>query len=102
MRTSSWSYIVGMSFHPLEVILHSLIDRVSKNGNVLLNIDPSAEGVIPDEQRGLLLGIGDYLGRYGESIYATRAWEVYGEGPTAMGGGSFTPSVAGTARDIRF
>ena len=102
LSTSSWSYIEGISYHPLEVILHSLIDRVSKNGNVLLNIAPTAEGVIPDEQRGLLLGIGDYLRRYGESIYATRAWEVYGEGPTAMGGGSFTPSVAGTARDIRF
>jgi alpha-L-fucosidase len=79
-----------------------LIDRVSKNGSVLLNIAPTAQGVIPDEQRRLLLAIGDYLRCYGESIYETRAWEVYGEGPTAMGGGSFTPPVAGTAQDIRF
>ncbi|HZP52910.1 MAG TPA: alpha-L-fucosidase [Actinocrinis sp.] len=102
LSTSSWCYTEGISYHPLDVILHSLIDRVSKNGSVLLNIGPTAEGVIPDEQRSLLLGIGDYLRRYGESIYETRAWDVYGEGPTAMGGGSFTPPVAGTPRDIRF
>jgi alpha-L-fucosidase len=102
LSTTSWCYTEGISYHPLEVILHSLIDRVSKNGSVLLNIGPTAEGVIPDEQRSLLLSIGDYLRRYGESIYETRAWDVYGEGPTAMGGGSFTPPVAGTAQDIRF
>jgi alpha-L-fucosidase len=75
---------------------------VSKNGNLLLNVAPTAEGAIPDEQRDLLLSIGDYLRRFGESIYATRAWTLHGEGPTAMGGGSFTPPVAGTERDIRF
>jgi len=102
LSTSSWSYVDGISYLPLELIVHSLIDRVSKNGSVLLNIAPTAEGVIPEEQRRLLLGIGDYLRRCGESIYETRAWTVYGEGPTAMGGGSFTPPVAGMARDIRF
>jgi alpha-L-fucosidase len=102
LSTSSWCYVNGIGYHPLELIVHSLIDRVSKNGGMLLNIAPTAEGVIPDEQRQLLLGIGDYLRRFGESIYDTRAWTVYGEGPTAMGGGSFTPSVIGTARDVRF
>jgi alpha-L-fucosidase len=102
LSTSSWCYVDGISYHPLELIVHSLIDRVSKNGSVLLNIAPTAQGVIPDEQRRLLRGIGDYLRRCGESIYGTRAWTVYGEGPTAMGGGSFTPPVAGTARDVRF
>jgi alpha-L-fucosidase len=100
--TASWSYTTGMSYFSLEQLLHSLIDRVSKNGNVLLNFSPTAEGAIPDEQRALLLGIGDHLRRSGESIYATRAWSVYGEGPTKMGGGSFTPPVAGTGQDIRF
>jgi alpha-L-fucosidase len=100
--TEAWSYTTGMSYFSLEQILHSLIDRVSKNGNMLLNFSPTAEGIIPDEQRTLLLGIGDYLRQSGESIYATRAWSVYGEGPTAMGGGSFTPPVAGGGEDIRF
>ena len=77
-------------------MLHSLIDRVSKNGNMLLNIAPMADGTIPAGQRTILLGIGDYLKRFGESVYATRAWDVYGEGPTKMGGGSFTTPREGT------
>jgi alpha-L-fucosidase len=100
--TSTWCYTRDISYHTLEQLLHSLIDRVSKNGSVLLNISPTAEGAIPDEQRSLLRGIGDYLRKFGESIYSTRAWTVYGEGPTVMGGGSFTPPVAGNDKDIRF
>ena len=83
-------------------MLHSFIDRVSKNGNMLLNIAPMADGTIPQGQKDILLGIGDHLKRFGESIYATRAWTAYGEGPTKMGGGSFTRPTAGTAQDIRF
>jgi alpha-L-fucosidase len=61
-----------------------------------------ADGTIPQGQRTVLLGIGDHLKRFGESLYATRAWTVYGEGPTKMGGGSFTAPVAGTNKDFRF
>ena len=46
--------------------------------------------------------MGDWLGRFGESIYATRVWSTYGEGPTQMGGGSFSGPRAGTPQDIRF
>ncbi len=102
LSTSTWCYTDDISYHSLEQILHSLVDRVSKNGNLLLNISPTADGVIPAEQRAVLLGIGDYLRRFGESIYDTRAWTVYGEGPTPMGGGAFTPPVAGTDADLRF
>ncbi|MBX6384856.1 MAG: alpha-L-fucosidase [Microbispora sp.] len=102
ISSSSWCYTVGIGYYSLNAILHSLIDRVSKNGTMLLNIAPMADGTIPSGQRSILLGIGDYLKRFGESIYATRAWETYGEGPTQMGGGSFTEPRAGTGADIRF
>ncbi|WP_405143136.1 alpha-L-fucosidase [Sphaerisporangium sp. NBC_01403] len=102
ISSSSWCYTVGIGYYSLEAMLHSLIDRVSKNGNMLLNIAPMADGTIPSGQRTILLGIGDYLKRFGESIYATRAWATYGEGPTQMGGGSFTTPRPGTNRDIRF
>jgi alpha-L-fucosidase len=69
---------------------------------MLLNIAPMADGTIPSGQRSILLGVGDYLRRFGESIYATRAWAAFGEGPTQMGGGSFTTPREGTNRDIRF
>ncbi|MGW4212427.1 alpha-L-fucosidase [Lentzea sp. NPDC004789] len=102
ISSSSWCYTVGIGYYSLNAMLHSLIDRVSKNGNMVLNIAPMADGTIPAEQRTILLGMGDYLRRFGESIYATRAWSAYGEGPTKMGGGSFTTPHAGTNTDIRF
>jgi alpha-L-fucosidase len=102
ISSSSWCYTVGIGYYSLGAMLHSLIDRVSKNGNVLLNIAPMADGTIPSGQRTILLGMGDYLRRFGESIYATRAWTAFGEGPTQMGGGSFVQPREGTNRDIRF
>ncbi|MFG1865901.1 alpha-L-fucosidase [Microbispora bryophytorum] len=102
ISSSSWCYTAGIGYYSLNAMLHSLIDRVSKNGNMLLNIAPMADGTIPSGQRSILLGIGDYLKRFGESVYATRAWAIYGEGPTQMGGGSFTTPRAGTNTDIRF
>jgi alpha-L-fucosidase len=102
ISSSSWCYTVGIGYYSTQQMLHSLIDRVSKNGNMLLNIAPMADGTIPQGQKDILLGMGDYLGRFGESIYSTRAWTAYGEGPTQMGGGSFTTPRAGTAQDIRF
>ncbi|MEU8203846.1 alpha-L-fucosidase, partial [Streptosporangium sp. NPDC049046] len=102
ISSSSWCYTNGIGYYSLNAMLHSLIDRVSKNGNMLLNIAPTADGTIPSGQRTILLGIGDYLRRFGESIYSTRAWTAFGEGPTQMGGGSFVTPRAGTNRDIRF
>ncbi len=102
ISSSSWCYTVGIGYYSLAAMLHSLVDRVSKNGNVLLNIAPMADGTIPTGQRTILLGMGDYLRRFGESVYATRAWTTFGEGPTQMGGGSFVQPREGTNRDIRF
>jgi alpha-L-fucosidase len=102
ISSSSWCYTEGIGYYSLGAMLHSFIDRVSKNGNLLLNIAPMADGTIPDDQQAILRGFGDYLGRFGESIYATRAWTAFGEGPTEMGGGSFVEPVEGTNADIRF
>jgi alpha-L-fucosidase len=102
VSSSSWCYTVGIGYYSTQQLLHSLIDRVSKGGNMLLDVAPMADGTIPQAQKDILLGIGDYLGRFGESIYATRDWTAYGEGPTKMGGGTFTTPQSGTAQDIRF
>jgi alpha-L-fucosidase len=102
VSSSSWCYTVGIGYYSTTAMLHALIDRVSKNGTMVLNIAPMADGTIPSGQQTILRGIGDHLNRFGESIYATRAWSVYGEGPTQMGGGSFTTPRAGTSQDIRF
>ncbi|KAL8334185.1 hypothetical protein RB593_003726 [Gaeumannomyces tritici] len=102
ISASSWSYTVGIHYHPAKAMLHSLLDRVSKNGNMLLNVSPTAAGVLPEVQEAVLRTIGDHLARYGESVYGTRAWDIYGEGPNVAGGGSFTKPLEGNSSDVRF
>jgi alpha-L-fucosidase len=104
ISSSSWSYTEGIGYYSKKQVLHGFIDRVSKNGNLLLNVSPMADGSIPSEQRELLLTLGDWLGNYGEAIYATRAWETHGEGPTPMGAahGVMGPPREGTAADVRY
>jgi alpha-L-fucosidase len=102
ISSSSWCYTVGIGYYTTQALLHALIDRVSKGGSMLLNIAPMADGTIPSGQQTILLGMGDWLGRFGEAVYGTRSWASYGEGPTAMGGGSFSGPLAGTPRDVRF
>lgn len=58
----------------LDQLIGDLADVVSKNGNLLLGIGPEADGTIPEYQRDLLLGIGIWLKKNGEAIYATKPW----------------------------
>ncbi|KAK7182528.1 hypothetical protein DPSP01_014111 [Paraphaeosphaeria sporulosa] len=102
ISASSWSYTVGMRYYSSVQMIHSLLDRISKNGNMLLNISPTAAGLLPEEQKKVLSDIGAYLGRYGEAVYETRAWDIYGEGPNKAGGDSFTAPLQGNSSDIRF
>jgi alpha-L-fucosidase len=104
ISSSSWCYTDGIGYYSAKQILHGFFDRVSKNGNLLLNISPKADGTIPQEQKDVLLAMGNWLKKYGEAIYSTRAWEKYGEGPTKMGAGHgvFTAPAEGTAKDIRY
>jgi alpha-L-fucosidase len=100
----SWCYIEGDRFRTVTSLVHDLVDIVSKNGNLLLNVGPRADGVIPDEPAGLLRGLGKWLAVNGEAIYGTRPWRVYGEGPTEVSTERFVEHEYKpfTALDVRF
>ncbi len=101
---NSWGYINGDRYKSPQFLVDELIDIVSKNGNLLLNIGPKADGTIADEQRTLLLDMGKWLKLNGEAIYGTRPWRVFGEGPAkSLGGDHIDRKTAPyTQQDIRF
>jgi alpha-L-fucosidase len=104
ISNKSWGYIQNDTFKSPEFIVHQLIDVVSKNGNLLLNVGPRSDGTIPDEVQSILRQVGSWLRVNGEAIYGTRPWIIYGEGPTQVAAGSFhdTDTQPYTAEDFRF
>lgn len=101
---NSWCYTGSLEYKSLSELIVSLIDAVSKNGNLLLNVGPRADGSIAAHDRELLLGIGEWLSANGEGIYGTRPWKRSQEGPTEQAYGMFADqtTVEWTSSDWRF
>jgi alpha-L-fucosidase len=99
-----WFNQKSHAYRTTDNLVDTLVDIVSKNGCMLLNVGPQADGAIPAEAEKMLLELGDWMKVNGEAIYATRPWLSYGEGPTRSRGGGFSEGKDQpfTARDLRF
>lgn len=77
-----WFYQTGQKYRTANEIIQMLIDIVSKNGNLLLNVVQTPEGDLETEVVHILENIATWIADNGEAIYGTRPWRVYGEGPS--------------------
>jgi alpha-L-fucosidase len=92
-----------------KTVIHTLIDIVSKNGNLMLNIPVRGDGSIDEQERKVVEEIGVWMNQNSESIYGTRPWNVFGEGPAQESAAALTAQGFNegkgkpfTSEDIRF
>ena len=101
----AWGYMHNATYKSAGDLIHYLVDNVSKNGYLLLNVGPRADGTIPEEAMKTLAGIGKWLRLNGEAIYQTTPWYAAQEGPTLMkteGMFSESEKLTYTHEDIRY
>ncbi len=100
----SWGYRKDNEYKSARQVICDLVDIVSKNGNLLINIGPKADGTITDEETEVLLTMGKWLKINGEGIYGTTHWKKFGEGSVNAEDGFFKDSDEKqfTNEDFRF
>lgn len=104
----SWSHVEGEEYLPVPALIHAFIDRIAKNGYLLLNFGPKANGEIPAEVQSRFTEFGKWIEVNKEAIFGTTPWVVAEEGPTvrASGKSSFNEdddyTRPYTAEDVRF
>ena len=92
-------------YRTAETVIKMLVDIVSKNGNLLLNIPVRGDGTIDDDERKVLADLAAWMPDNQEAIFGTRPFVVFGEGPPDLAStGNFNEDKARpyTAEDIRF
>ena len=101
---NSWCYTDTLDYKNARQIVQTLVECVSKNGKLLLNIGPKGDGSIPEEDVKILKEIGSWMQKNGTAIYGSRPWRKDSEGPTKIQEGQFTDNeeLPYTKEDIRF
>ena len=101
---NSWGYTENLDYKPTSEILVTLVDTVSKNGNLLLNIGPKGDGSIAEGDVKILTEMAAWMRVNGEAVRGAKPWRISAEGPNAVPHGEFSDQQAKeyTAQDIRF
>jgi len=100
-----WYYRTGQKYKTANEVIQMLVDIVSKNGNLLLNVVQTPEGDLEPDMLQILDGIGVWTAANGEGIYGSRPWKIYGEQSEeaqAVKRGRFNENYKFNAKDIRF
>ncbi len=107
----SWHYDRGIynrnGYKTADLVVKMLVDVVSKNGCLLLSIPLRGDGSIDEKELAILHDLKEWMDVNGESIFGTRPWTTFGEGPLAetsnpLNAQGFNEGLKYTAHDIRF
>ncbi|MGE5518804.1 MAG: alpha-L-fucosidase [Candidatus Dadabacteria bacterium] len=79
-----WYYRTGQKYKSADEVVQLLMDIVSKNGNLLINVVQTPEGDLEQDVLDIVEGIAKWTNANGEGVYGTRPWKVYGEGPSTL------------------
>lgn len=95
------------SYKKASTVIRMLVDIVSKNGNMLLSVPVKADGTIDDKEEAILAGIKAWMDQNSESIYGTRVWKTFGEGPLAeavnpINAQGFNEGANYSSKDVRY
>lgn len=101
---NSWCYTDSLDYKSSREIICTLIDTVSKGGNLLLNIGPKADGTIPQGDRKILTDLAAWMQVNGQAINGSRVWRRSMEGPVSIQEGQFQDQqeLTYTSADYRF
>ena len=79
-----WFYRMGQQYRTSTEVIQMLVDIVSKNGNLLINVVQTPEGDLEPDVLGIVEQIATWMPANGEGIFGTRPWKIYGEGPSTV------------------
>lgn len=100
-----WYYRTGQKYKTANEVIQMLVDIVSKNGNLLINVVQTPEGDLEPDMLQILDEIGVWTAANGEGIYGSRPWKTYGEKSAeakAVRQGRFNENYKFNSKDIRF